>query len=417
MKDKKPHPKGSKVQNWTLFQEPQKGKIKPVIRRWVTLPDGTKINERYPAKGLANFIGKPGELEKLVIRLNGEVSEDLKRKQKFEIRHAYIDPLMLEKYLDFLKSRIPNEGNVTREYRYLTKYFLDFFINKLQLASPLEWHLNQDKWCWALLNQFPSTKVRESELYRIWPTAVYLPSDTTVRMIVQGANRFMAWLHQRRPVEAHPLVFSPVSKAVFKKYEADRERLNLVEQGEFIPDSDWEVIKKNLPSELRPFAMLAYNYGFRRSEVLGVQLENVMESYYHCTQQLDGIQKGLIHEGSPIGKPRYRSLKGRKARKINHWFSTPEDCYDWIETIFNKMLLVHQDTFSDRWAIFIKSLDMTYDFHDLRHTFITKAVMKYPHSDVMLCAGHENIETTMGYFHDGRQLSELRFIPGRKKTA
>jgi integrase len=56
-------------------------------------------------------------------------------------------------------------------------------------------------------------------------------------------------------------------------------------------------------------------------------------------------------------------------------------------------------------------LDFNYDFHDLRHTFITKAISAYPPRDVQLAAGHKSIETTMRYAHDNRNLDDEVFNP------
>jgi integrase len=411
------YPSGTKVQSWTLSHEKQRGKDKPVIRRWVTLPDGKTVYERYPAALYRAFLDNPDELEKLVIRLNGAVPEDLKRKQRLIINHAYIDDGLLAKYLDTLRARLPSEAQVTKEYHYLRKYFLHFFINRMGLANPLEWHLNQELWCWALLNKFPENKKSVAEKYRVWKTPDHLPSEKTITEIIQSANRFMAWLHQRRPLDAKALVFEPVSKAQKRDLRETRRRLAVTEDGVFIPDTDWEEIKKNLPSEIRPFVMLAYYYGLRRAETLGVREEDVMEDHLKVRRQLDGLERSNDKEGSHFGRPNYENTKGRMARKVPNWFCEADDAYEWISEIFEKKLIVHQSTLSHWWHDLMKTLGMDYGMHDLRHTWTTKAVMKHPIADVMLAAGHENMETTMGYFHDSRELSEKRFVPRKKKSA
>lgn len=416
MKYSKKFPPGTKTQNWVLYTEKQKGLEKPVIRRWVTFPDGRKVNERFPVKHYSAIAHNPVELEKLVIRLNGAIPEEQKLRKKLEIRHAYIDDQMLDKYRDVILARVPNRENANREFSYLKRYFLNFFIHKFGHESPLQWHLNQEVWAWALMNSFPEDRKTEAARYQIWEDATRVPSPKVIREIVQAANRFMAFLHQRRPLDALPLVFSPVSKAQFKMIAATRKRLKLEENGVYIPDADWELIRKNLPSELAPYARLAYDYGLRRAETLALRPECLMEDHYACTQQLDGIDKSEIAEGSPRGTPRYSNLKGRLERKIPYWFADPNDTYDLIQKAFDEKSLVHPDTLSDRWLAFMKSLNLNYGFHDIRHTWITRAVMKHPVAEVMLAAGHENIETTMRYFHDSRQLSQKRFVP-RAKSA
>ena len=62
----------------------------------------------------------------------------------------------------------------------------------------------------------------------------------------------------------------------------------------------------------------------------------------------------------------------------------------------------------------MRELDYDYDFHDIRHTWITKAI-RLPNvepRDVQLAAGHKNIETTMGcYLHDDRIFGDEPYVP------
>ena len=60
----------------------------------------------------------------------------------------------------------------------------------------------------------------------------------------------------------------------------------------------------------------------------------------------------------------------------------------------------------------MRKLKFTYDFHALRHTFITKALgAGHTARDVQLAAGHKNIETTMRYAHDHRTMDDEIFTP------
>ncbi len=61
----------------------------------------------------------------------------------------------------------------------------------------------------------------------------------------------------------------------------------------------------------------------------------------------------------------------------------------------------------------MRGLKLDYDIHDIRHSWTTRAVrVKKLHiRDVQLAAGHENIETTMGYLQDDRVFEEVPFIP------
>ena len=56
-------------------------------------------------------------------------------------------------------------------------------------------------------------------------------------------------------------------------------------------------------------------------------------------------------------------------------------------------------------------LDLPYKIHDLRHTFITKAVRIHAPRDVQLAVGHKDLRITMGYLRDDRDLSDEEFEP------
>ena len=52
----------------------------------------------------------------------------------------------------------------------------------------------------------------------------------------------------------------------------------------------------------------------------------------------------------------------------------------------------------------MEMLHFDYTFHDLRHTCITKMMRLQVPRDVQLAAGDKNIQTTMQYMHDDRDL-------------
>ena len=102
--------------------------------------------------------------------------------------------------------------------------------------------------------------------------------------------------------------------------------------------------------------------------------------------------------------------------------------------------LKHPDSLTDEWAAFIKKVErglkeeaknngknpknisFDYTYHDLRHTWITRAVRlkgkDLSHMrDVQLAAGHENIETTMRYLKDDREFSEEIYSPDEEEVA
>jgi integrase len=111
-------------------------------------------------------------------------------------------------------------------------------------------------------------------------------------------------------------------------------------------------------------------------------------------------------------------LKGRESRKTPHWFCNDSGAtaYSLIEKASNLKLPTPTEL-SAVWAAYIEKLvqnqviETNYDLHDLRHTFITKAIRLYKPVDVMHAVGHKNIETTMRYLHDDRTLDDEEFKP------
>ncbi len=226
---------------------------------------------------------------------------------------------MLDDFREFLKAQIPTESRALCEHQYLVKYFLHFFIGTLNLPNPLDWHRCQ-KTEWAKFLLSPEA-----------PAAA-----ATKKEIVAAANRFMQWLHERRPNEVPPLKFHTLSTAVYKKVEAERDMNGETHHPKALKDSDWEIIKQKVAPDIEPFVMLAYYYGLRRSETLGISTGDTRKSYLSVERQLVAIG-------------RYEPLKGREARKVPHWFASPAQTYKWIESIKIKSLLIHPDTLTDHW--------------------------------------------------------------------
>jgi len=59
----------------------------------------------------------------------------------------------------------------------------------------------------------------------------------------------------------------------------------------------------------------------------------------------------------------------------------------------------------------LKELELSFQFHDLRRSFITKAVRVHNIVDVQRAAGHYDIKTTMVYVQDDRKMDDELFIP------
>jgi integrase len=379
------YPRGTKFSPWTLNYQTQRGNVKRfAIWRYVRLPDGARKLERLPVEKYRLIRNDESELKKLCVRLNDQVSREDRSRKVVEIKHAFIDVSLLDDYREYLLAQIPSKFKATTNYFGLTKYFLNFFINQLHMNDPLEWHMvHETKWAKYLdSKEVPQSAGAKKE-------------------IVAAANRFMAWLHKRRPAEVPPLVFKPLSAAKYKEIEARRRMNGEMKVRGFINEEHWKLILKNAPDEIAPFIQLAYGYGLRRSECMGLTLDDVRTGHLAIERQLVAF---------PDGTPKYGPLKGREFRKCPHWFSSPTQTYKLVNDALTRFM--HPDTLTDRWNALMLKLKLPYDFHDLRHTWVTRALHGRDSRDVQLAAGHKNITTTMKYAHDDRTFDDKKFVPG-----
>jgi integrase len=369
------------INRWVLHKETQRGKTRFVIRRWVVV-NGKGTTERLPVKQYRSIRDDESELKLFVIRLN-ERSKEIRTKDAVVIKHAFISPALLDSYRDFLLAQIPTRAKALAEYQYLVKYFLGFFISRKNLPDPLQWH-----------------KIHKTDWASYLESKEVPPATGTKKQIIQAANKFIRWLHDQRPQECPPLVFEPFSRAKFRAIEAQRRLSGEVEEGRYISEEDWDTICNALSGRLRGFVLLAYSYGLRIGETLGIALQDVKQGYLSIERQLLRI---------PDGEPVYGPLKGRDPRKVPHWCCSPNEVYTWVSAIESSRM--HKDTLGRLWGKLMEDLGLAYEFHDLRHTWITRMLRVQNSRDVQLAAGHRSIETTMGYAHDDRVMDDEVFTP------
>ncbi len=328
---------------------------------WFVAKDGQKLvirnteGKRYPVKSYPRNRSKES-LEAFCERLNGRANR--KALQAIKTRLAFLPVELLEDFRLRLRAEIPTEKDANYHYKNLHRYFLSFFVDTLGLQDPITWKEQEYKWGEWLINQF---------------------SPATMRGVIQVANRFMEFLHERLPREISKIEFKPISRAKFKELKARREmeatwRNKLVAQEQIL----------ELPEELQAACLLGLYYGLRRAEILGLTLMDVRHGYLGVTRQYGD-------------KP----LKGRAKRQTPHWFCTPAKAHQLISAL----VPMHPDTLGRR----VKQYGI--EMHDLRRTFITKALDVATPKAVMLAVGHSNIETTMAYLQDDRELNDTIFDP------
>jgi integrase len=432
---------GKKLNPWTLQKEKYtvKGdpepKLRFAIRRWCVNPDGTKALERLPAKRYASIRNNEQELEAFVRRLNAEEFAEETAKERILDRRAFLNEKLLEQYAFHLAVRRPRKA--TAEMNCLRRHAIDVFVSGFGKKNPKDWLREEDRWYNYLLNDPKAPGSTRSKIY-----------------VLQCLNRFLNWLHRERRDEMPLFQFEGPGQDRLERVDRDR-----VASGEKksdrrdIPEEDWKAIREALEDDtevevrlqfgkirkqerwehIRYWAFLAYDYGLREAETMGLTFEGpdcVYTDSIELKRQLDRYS---------ADSPTYTVLKSqgrngtRRQRKVEkrdvpHWMhADAERTADWIEK--GRRFLMHPNTLCHEWAEFISTLvaqgklKRKWQFHELRHTWITRAraavgTPNGPKSDreVQLAAGHASIETTEGYSHDHRKFQRVR-VRDKKRAA
>jgi hypothetical protein len=411
---KKEIPAGSKFGNYFLAKD-KTMKSGFAIRQRVTLPDGEMTYPRYDAKKYSHFNNKE-ELENLVLRLNHRTKEreaELRAIKNIKTKLAFLPPGKMEEFrLDFY-ARYTNSREQNYYYKTcLRKYFIDFFVTTLGLVDPQQWHRHQSKWGHALtqfaIDSDHDYSARERKRLRIFKEDENLRSPKTIKEIIGLANGFMKWLHENLAGEVSLYKFKPLTDAQKAKYETAYGLTNREERKpQYISDTHWKVIEKNLPKEIAPYIKLGYYYGLRRSETLAIFSGDLTSTHIHIRRQLIAINGGEFQYNHP---------KDYEERKVPHWYLTEQEARELIDE--SMKYIVAPDTLGAEWKIFMDELNLSkkYKLHDLRHTWITRSIRAHSLIDTQLAAGHSKPETTLGYQRDDRELNDTpsTLTPARK---
>jgi integrase len=370
--------------HWFISKEGTRFTVRQEMRDTAT---GKKSFRRYPREKYKMYENDLSALEAFVKRINEREFKAEKAYEAVKLKHAFIDDALLADFEEYLRANIPSKVYVTGIMGHVKRHFIGYFVNELHLKDPVEWHRNQVKWARYLQSNVAAPK--------------------TKRAVVQAANRFIGWLSTQRP-DVPKVRFEPISRAVYSTLIAEHAADDKVQKPKMIEDADWDTIKDKLPKDIAPFVLLGYHYGLRRGETLAMEKKDVKNGYLAVERQISSVSRDT--DGKLLGY-KTKILKGKLTREVPHWFCKPVDAHKWAALAAE--LRIHPDTLGQRWAQLMRDLGLHYTFHDLRHTWVTKAIRKEKVSprDVQLAAGHKNIETTMGYLHDDRQHDDEEFNP------
>jgi integrase len=389
------YPTGTKISAWFL-ETPKKEK--PRIRREIRTPENQRKTENYPLKKFSHLLGDISELKDFVIRLNGKDPRIVRIQNRLEFEHAFIRPDFLDEYQNiYLRRYIPSEAQAKKLVFYLRTYFLNYFVGRLNLANPIEWKREEASWGVALINKqaknqpcvFDDGKNRSAKV---------------IKTIIYEANRFMRYVHSKRP-DIAPIVFEPLSKAILKDHEATRVLNDEVREIKYIPEDHWKLLEKNLKQkDWGALPLLCYNYGLRRKEAYGTKTSDLKKGFLSVERQLEKITE--------FKQRTFKPLKSRYQRKTPHWFGNISESYELIQRI--ERLTLHPDTFNHLFIDLCRDLKLpAYTLHDLRRTFITNSIKKgvLP-EDLRLAVGHADSSTTYKYYAmDAREMESECWIP------
>lgn len=373
--------------NWTKWYNLADG-----IKRYKR-EDGKQVWERHPKSKYAHC-KTDAELDKYVERLNHRYEVDLaKAKAAYDFRHRFISQDVLDEFEMLLRAEIPNKNVSKSAYTYLRSNCLHWFINKHGTPDPIDWKAHEKTWGLALLSKLEGKNADKLQVFK------QLVHPDTVSKHVQILNRFLRFLHQKLPKDVPAIILEPITKAQMRLYKAEYKASG-DRAGQLIKDADWQKIEREIDPTIKSFVQLGYYYGLRQSECLAINLDRLFEDSLEVEEQL------VAHKD---GKAKFGPLKNRLKRQVPHWFLSVQKAYGVISSI---PMLMHPDTFGDRFRAEMERMNMGYGLHDLRRSFITRAFRseKNPR-DIMLAAGHSDLDTTMRYAQDDRALGRKKYVP------
>lgn len=372
------------------------------MERWSTWQI-TKVGERFylrrhrlpvaSAKEWSSYKGNYNPASREAVeavrrRLNATYEQKKREAEsRYDFDHSYMSVAMVE---DFIKQRshhIVDKSHLKNIRSVLQKHIFEFFILQKQMPDPSSW-----------------SKVQYELGEKMVKKGYSLSSIQRVQIV---ANQYLEFLHKRFPDQVLKYEIELLAPAKRKMIEA-KEELDDDTRGQLVSEEHYRLLLR-YGRELQSHIVLAWKFGLRRAEVLGLQVSDVRKTHIAVRQQLSA------HNDR---ETKYEPLKGRYTRKTPYWFSSPQEAYDLI----NGLKLMHPDTLTHKFDDLIRlvnekeKLSLTYTFHDFRHSFITLALRNrrafgIEISDVSDAVGHKDERTTQQYREDDRNLDDDIWMP------
>lgn len=401
----------SKTTPWKVTSEGERGFV---ILRYIRLSDASTVKERLD-RSLYEF-QKANKLkcEEVCRILNYRLESKHKAKEAWLVKSSFIKVQgseLSQKFEAYMKARSANPQHAQRCRRMVEMHFLSYFYHerKPALYDYLEWvSLKiQAEFIEYLLGK----KVDSTRMGKKNPL-----SAKTIRAIIQYSNHFLKFIHIESDgnIPLLKMTFPSITPARLDAHERKRKKglpNKLPPKEQYIDEGTFKRIYKSAPDELKSAIWIAYKYGLRRSEVLALELGNLKKSHLKVDHQLVGLEisRNSDKTRSEIIEKELGPLKNRDedGRKVPHWFAEPEETYKHLQNLH----VCYPSGLSEAWGDLMKSLKLSFTFHNLRNAFCSNALrdmnkLGISAVDVQLALGHSDLRTTMLYLRDFRELED-----------
>lgn len=400
-----------KTTPWKVTSEGERGYV---ILRYVRLRDKTTVKERLD-RALYDF-QKSDKLkcEEVCRVLNHRLQSKLTAKEAWLIRSSFIKVQgseLSQKFEAYMLARSANPRHAKQCRRMVEMHFLNYFYYERRpaLYDYLEWHKlkTQAEFIEHLLTKKVDS-TRNGKKHHL--------SAKTIKAIIQYSNHFMNFLHIESDgnIPLLRFTFPSITEARLSDHERKRKKAlpdKLPPAKQYIDEATFKRIYKAAPESIKSAVWIAYKYGLRRSEVLGLELSNLKKSHLKVDVQLTGleIERNADKTRAAIVEKQTGVLKNRDeaGRKVPHWFATPEELYHHLQ----KLHVTHPSGLSEAWIELMRKMGLSYTFHNLRNAFCSNALrdmnkLGISAVDVQLALGHADLRTTMQYLRDFRGLED-----------
>ncbi len=386
---------------WNTYKE-KDNSDNPIttIKRFIKFKNGRTTWQRLKREFYRDYLYSQKELKNLCIYLNGLDPAEVKAGIKYEYKTSFVSKQDIFKFWQQIRSEFVNQDkkDINNRYQNMIRYGLEWF--QRQTAKPNSWKALDKKWGIALLNTDLNMKAK----YRIFPEGELRSKNTIVRVIWM-MNKFMIYLNEKHP-HKYPLIeFNPITKSQFAGHLKQRKTRNMVTKRCHIPDDKWAVIRDRLRIDPHlKILELCYEFGLRRSEALGLNVDkNMFSDNLLIKDQLDKID--YENGNNLIMKP----TKTGEDRRIPYQHSINSIPIAMIVEILDTAQIKSPNQTTKRWRELMNDLGYDYDIHDCRWSYCRYVVSNHSLKTAMEYTGHKSIETLNGYLQSVDELSTVKF--------